>query len=87
MIFNKSDDFAKKGLMTNYVSTIFGISLVLFMIGVVMGSAILLQDVETQFKENLQGDVFFLPTFNDADVKQIEQEMKSWVKEVKCVKK
>lgn len=79
MIFNKSDDFAKRGLMTNYVSTIFGISLVLFMIGVVMGSAILLQDVETQFKENLQGDVFFLPTFNDADVKQIEQEMKSWV--------
>lgn len=59
MIFKRSDDFAKRGLRTNYVSTIFGISLVLFMIGVVLGSVILLHDVETQFKENLQGDVFF----------------------------
>jgi cell division transport system permease protein len=78
MIFKRSDDFAKRGLRTNYVSTIFGISLVLFMIGVVLGSVILLHDVETQFKENLQGDVFFLPTYNDADIKQIELEMKSW---------
>ncbi|MBM3161165.1 MAG: hypothetical protein FJZ66_07500 [Bacteroidetes bacterium] len=78
MFFKRSDDFAKRGLRTNYVSTIFGISLVLFMIGIVFGSIILLRDVEIQFKENLQGDVFFLPNFNDADIKQIEQEMKSW---------
>ncbi|MBM3418845.1 MAG: FtsX-like permease family protein [Bacteroidetes bacterium] len=78
MFFKRSDDFTKRGLRTNYVSTIFGISLVLFMIGIVFGSIILLRDVEKQFKENLQGDVFFLPNFNDADIKQIEQEMKSW---------
>jgi len=78
MLFKRSNDFAKGGRRTNYVSTIFGISLVLFMIGIVLGSILLLRDVETQFKENLQGDVFFLPNFNDADIKQIEQEMKSW---------
>jgi cell division transport system permease protein len=34
--------------------------------------------VEKQAKESLQGDLFFKPQLNAADIKQIEQELKTW---------
>lgn len=77
-MFGKNPTRNKIGLTTNYISTIFGISLVLFMIGVILGSIILLKDVEKQFRENLQGDIFFLPSYNEADIKMVEQELSDW---------
>ena len=74
----KGEDFSKKGLRTSYASTIIGISLVLFMIGLVIGGIIGLKGFEKQAKESLQGDVFFKPQLNDADIKTIEQELKLW---------
>jgi cell division transport system permease protein len=72
------EKFSKRGLRTSYFSTVLGISLVLFMIGLVLGGVIGLKNVEKQAKESLQGDLFFKPQLNAADIKQIEQELKTW---------
>ena len=75
---DKAEDIGKKGLRTSYISTVIGISLVLFMIGLVLGGVFGLQSVQKQAKESLQGDVFFKSTLNDADIKQVELQLKSW---------
>ena len=68
----------KRGVKSSYISTIIGISLVLFMIGIVMGGFLGLDNVQKQAKESLQGDLFFIPEMNPSDIKQIEQELKTW---------
>lgn len=73
-----SEKYSKKKVRTSYVSTIIGISLVLFMIGLVFGGVIGLDTIQTQAKESLQGDLFFKPEMNNADIKQVEQELKTW---------
>lgn len=68
----------KKGLRTSYVSTVIGISLVLFMIGLVLAGIMGLDSVQRQAKEDMQADLFFKTEWNDSDIKQVEQELKSW---------
>ena len=75
---SKAEKYNKRGLRTSYVSTVIGISLVLFMIGLVLGGILALETVHKQAKENLQGDLFFKSEMNEADIKQIEQELKTW---------
>lgn len=72
------DKLNKRGVKSSYVSTIIGISLVLFMIGIVLGGVFGLDTIQRQAKENLQGDLFFKPEMNPADIKQVEQELKTW---------
>lgn len=72
------EKYNKRGLQASYVSTVIGISLVLFMIGIVLGGIMALESVQKQAKENLQGDLFFKAELNEADIKQIEQELKTW---------
>ena len=72
------DKVNKRGVKSSYVSTIIGISLVLFMIGIVLGGILGLENIQKQAKESLQGDLFFKPDLNPADIKQIEQELKTW---------
>jgi len=73
-----AEKYSKQGVRSSYVSTVIGISLVLFMIGLVLGGIFGLENVQKQAKESLQGDLFFKPELNDADIKQIEQELKTW---------
>jgi cell division transport system permease protein len=73
-----AEKYNQRGLRTSYVSTVIGISLVLFMIGLVLGGVLALNSVQRQAKENLQGDLFFNAEMNEADIKQIEQELKTW---------
>jgi len=75
---SNAEKFSKKGVRTSYVSTVIGISLVLFMIGLVLGGFFGLDNVQKQAKESLQGDLFFKAEMSDADIKQVEQELKSW---------
>lgn len=49
------------------------------MIGLVLGGVFGLQSVQKQAKESLQGDIFFKSELNDADIKQVELQLKSWV--------
>lgn len=72
------DKLNKRGVKTSYASTIIGISLVLFMIGIVLGGIFGLDNIQRQAKESLQGDLFFSPELNTADIKQVEQELKTW---------
>lgn len=74
----KADIYSKRGIRTGYVSTVIGISLVIFMIGLVLGGILGLRSIEKQAKENIQADIFFKSDLNDADIKQIEEELKSW---------
>ncbi len=76
----KAEKYNSKGVRTSYVSTVIGISLVLFMIGLVIGGFLGLGNVQKQAKESLQVDLFFKPELNVADIKQIEQELKTWGK-------
>ncbi len=68
----------KRGVASSYISTIVGISLVLFMIGIVLGGYLGLEEIQKQAKETLQGDMFFVPEMGTADIKQVEQEIKTW---------
>lgn len=68
----------KKGLRTSQISTIIGISLVLFMIGLVLAGVIGLDSLQKQARENIHGDLFFKSEYNASDIKQVEQELKSW---------
>jgi len=72
------EKYNRRGLRTSYVSTVIGISLVLFMIGLVIGGVLGLDSIQKQAKENLQGDLFFQAELNEADIKQIEQELLTW---------
>lgn len=72
---NKS---GKKGLRSSYVSTVIGISLVLFLIGLVLAAVVKLDTIQKQAKENIHGDLFFDAAYNASDIKQVEQELKSW---------
>lgn len=76
---SSAEKYNRRGLRNNYVSTVIGISLVLFTIGLVLSGLFGLDRVQTQAKENLQGDLFFKADVLEADVKQIEQELKTWV--------
>jgi cell division transport system permease protein len=48
------------------------------MIGLVLGGFLGIDAIQKQAKESLQGDLFFKPELNDADIKQVEQELKTW---------
>ncbi len=72
------EKYSKRGVRSSYISTVIGISLVLFMIGLVLGGVFGLDNVQKKAKESLQGDLFFKAELNEADIKQIEQEMKTW---------
>jgi cell division transport system permease protein len=78
MMSENVEKFSKKGLRTSYVSTIIGISLVLFLVGLIAGAMFGLKTVQTQAKEELQGDIFFNPELNISDIKQIQLELASW---------
>lgn len=75
---SKAEKYSKRGVRTSYVSTVIGISLVLFVIAIVLGGTFALEHIQRQAKESLQGDVFFKPEYSESDIKQIEQELRSW---------
>ncbi|NDF60402.1 MAG: FtsX-like permease family protein, partial [Crocinitomicaceae bacterium] len=73
-----AEKYTKKGLRTSYISTVIGIALVLFMIGLVEGGLLGLKSIQTQAKENLQGDIFFNSELNSEEIKQIQLELIDW---------
>lgn len=80
----KLEKYNRRGLQTGYVSIIVGISLVLFMLGLVIGAYFGLEKLQTAAKEGIEIDLFFSPELNNADIKLIEQELKEW-EEIKSV--
>ena len=79
-----NDKHRKRGLQSGYLSVVVGISLVLFMLGLVIGAYFGLEHTQNAAKENIEVDLFFSPDLNDSDIKLIEQELKDWP-EIKSV--
>ena len=81
------DKYSKRGIRTSYVSTVIGISLVLFMIGLILGGVLGISEFEKQVKESIRADIFFNPDMNEASIKLIEIEIKKWPEfsDVHCV--
>ena len=75
---NEVEKYSKRGLQSGYISVVVGISLVLFMLGLVLGAYFGLEHTQNAARENIEVDLFFNPDMNDADIKLIEQELKSW---------
>lgn len=82
-----AEKYSKRGVTTSYVSTVIGISLVLFVISIIVGGSFALKSIQKQAKESLQADIFFKPEQSDADIKQMEQELRTWkyFKEIKFI--
>lgn len=80
---NSIEKYNKRGLQTGYISVVVGISLVLFMLGIVIGAYFGLENLQNSAKENIEIDIFFSPTTNEADIKFISQEIEKW-EEVKA---
>ena len=74
----KINKYSRRGVRSGYASTVVGISLVLFMIGLILGGVIGLQGLEKQVKEDVQVDLFFNNDLNEADIKMIEIELQQW---------
>ena len=74
----KVDKYSKRGVRTSYASTVIGISLVLFMIGLILGGVLGIREFEKQVKESIRADIFFNPAMNETDIKLIEIELKQW---------
>jgi cell division transport system permease protein len=72
------EKYNRRGLQTGYLSVVVGISLVLLMLGLVIGAYFGLENLQRSAKEGIEIDLFFSPSLNEADVKLIEQELKSW---------
>jgi cell division transport system permease protein len=72
------EKYTKRGIRSSYLSTIIGISLVLFLTGVVLSGSMALQSIQKQAKESIQSDIFFNADVKDADIKQIEAQIQSW---------
>lgn len=72
------EKYTKRGIRSSYLSTIIGISLVLFLTGIVLSGSMALQSIQKQAKESIQCDVFFNADVKDSDIKQIEAQIKSW---------
>lgn len=78
------EKYNRRSLQTGYISVVVGISLVLLMLGLVIGAYFGLENLQNSAKENIEIDLFFVPGVNEADIKLIEQELKSW-EEIKSV--
>lgn len=72
------EKYNRRGLQTSYVSTVIGISLVLFLIGIVLGGIFGLENIQNQAKEELQANIFFKIDLNETDIKQVAEELKTW---------
>lgn len=75
---NDIEKYNKRGLQTSYVSVIVGISLVLFMLGMVIGTYLWFENLQNASKENIEIDLFFNPSLNNSDIKFIEQDLKKY---------
>lgn len=76
----KIEQYNRKGVRTSYISTVIGISLVLFMMGLVIGGVLGLENVQKQAKESLQIDLFFKSELSDLEIKKIAKELNTWHK-------
>ena len=65
----------RRSARTSYISTIIGIALVLFMLGLVSWMVLSSKKIVTLAKESLQVDIFFKDNTREADMLQLEKKL------------
>ncbi|HAA00043.1 MAG TPA: cell division protein FtsX [Flavobacteriales bacterium] len=85
----ESNRLARRSTRASYISTVIGISLVLFMLGLVGWGVMISRKVTRLAKESIRMDVFFKENVRDADMRQLEKTLASedWVKSARFVSK
>lgn len=73
-----AEKYSKRSMQTSFVSVIIGISLVLLMLGLLLGTYLGLENLQNSAREKIEVDLFFNPTLNNADIKIIELELKNF---------
>lgn len=74
---NESNRLASRSTRTSYISTVIGMTLVLWMLGMVGWGVIASKQITRMVKENLQVDVIFKENSREADMKQLEKTLAS----------
>lgn len=69
------DKYAKKRARASAISTVIGIALVLFMLGILSVLVLNAQKLSTHVKENIQVQVFLNEDVKEADVMRLKKEM------------
>jgi cell division transport system permease protein len=85
----ESQKLTTRSARASYISTVIGISLVLFMLGLVGWGVMVARKVTRVAKESIQIDVFFKDNSRDADMRMLEKTMaaEAYVKSVRYVSK
>lgn len=85
----ESQKLTNRSARASYISTVIGISLVLFMLGLVGWGVMVARKVTRVAKESIQIDVFFKDNSRDADMRMLEKTMaaEAYVKSVRYVSK
>src|SRR5690554_216632 len=73
------DKYAKKRARSSAISTVIGIALVLFMLGILSVLVLNAQKLSTYVKENIQVQVFLNDEVNEADILRLKKEIDSEV--------
>ncbi|MBX7095826.1 MAG: permease-like cell division protein FtsX [Flavobacteriales bacterium] len=86
---NATNKIAQRSARSSYISTVIGISLVLFMLGLVGWGVMISRKVTRMAKESIRMDVFFKENVRDADMHQLEKTLASepYVKTARFVSK
>jgi len=78
------EKYTRRGIRSGYFSTLIGVTLVLFLVGILLSGLFILQNIERETKEGLQGDVFFKADQSVENIQAIRQKISTW-KEFKRV--
>jgi cell division transport system permease protein len=73
------DKYAKRRARTSAVSTVIGISLVLFMLGILAILILNAQKLSTYVKESIRVEIFLNPDINEAEIIRLQKEIDSEV--------
>jgi cell division transport system permease protein len=72
------EKYTRRGIRTGYFSTLIGVTLVLFLVGILLSGLFLLQNIEKETKESLQGDVFFKSDQTVDNIQAIRKKIATW---------
>jgi len=69
------EKYAKRRARTSAISTVIGISLVLFMLGILSILVLNAQKLSTYVKENIRVEIFLLPEMSEGEITRLKKEI------------
>lgn len=72
------EKYSRGGIRSGYFSTLIGVTLILFLVGIILSGLFLFRNIEKETKESMQGDVFFHPNQSVTKIQEIQRKITSW---------